>query len=303
MKDENLYELKEKTVHGSTIFPFEIYFIQWFAGHPCMHYHWHDEIEFIYMLKGCAIFMIDGMKTELYEGQSLLIKSGSIHTRYQLIGSSCEYRAIVFSADILASRLPDACQNKYIQPFVSGHYCLPQLITGQSPWQSKVLDELKAIIDCFSKQEWGFELAIKASLFRIVSLILPNCKTTDKSYAQSTIETENIQLLKQIVKYIDDHYQEKVNLKDLSNAVNISQSHLCRLFKKLTNRTVVDYMNEYRIKQAVQLLQAKNRKVIDISQEVGFENVSYFIKIFKRVNGYTPVQYRVYITGEGDMAE
>jgi len=68
--------------------------------------------------------------------------------------------------------------------------------------------------------------------------------------------------------------------------------YFCRYFKKNIGKTITEYINDVRIEKAAQALAETNDKIIDIAQNCGYENVSYFIRRFRRTKGMTPVQYR-----------
>lgn len=100
------------------------------------------------------------------------------------------------------------------------------------------------------------------------------------------------ELLKPALLYIEAHYTEKIALRQLSLVCNISESYFSRLFLKNYGKNVSHYINEIRISKAKQLLSNPDRTVNYISRVCGFEDSSYFIKCFKKLNGVTPQEYR-----------
>jgi AraC-like DNA-binding protein len=94
------------------------------------------------------------------------------------------------------------------------------------------------------------------------------------------------------LNYIKENYHERICIDDLANVVNLTRYHFGRFFKSLTGQTPIDYINYFRINQAVRLLEDENRKIMDIALEVGFDNFSYFIERFKIYKKCTPSEYR-----------
>lgn len=92
--------------------------------------------------------------------------------------------------------------------------------------------------------------------------------------------------------YIDEHYMEAVKLQEVAEYVGLAPAYLSSLFKKQVGKSLVEYLTHIRIQNAKQLLMDKNRNIADISDEVGFVDVKYFIKRFKKVTGLTPNEYR-----------
>jgi two-component system response regulator YesN len=94
------------------------------------------------------------------------------------------------------------------------------------------------------------------------------------------------------IEYIRNNYNKKISLAMLSEDLYLHPTYLSNLFKKQTGQTVVDYINNYRIKIAKKLLQDNKNKVFWVSEQVGFVNQRYFSQIFKKNTGYTPVEYK-----------
>lgn len=97
---------------------------------------------------------------------------------------------------------------------------------------------------------------------------------------------------KVIIDYIDHHFSEELNRKLLSDLVFISPDHLARLFKQETGKTLINYITDKRIEEAKKLLSTSQATVYLIADQVGYDNYSYFSKIFKKITGLTPLEYR-----------
>ncbi|WP_214629036.1 response regulator transcription factor [Paenibacillus agaridevorans] len=98
--------------------------------------------------------------------------------------------------------------------------------------------------------------------------------------------------VKKIIQFIDRHYAEEISLSSLSKYVMMGENYVSALFKKKTGETLIHYLHRIRIEKAIELLMSTELPVNQIGQNVGFMNDNYFIKIFKRMTGTTPSQYR-----------
>lgn len=96
----------------------------------------------------------------------------------------------------------------------------------------------------------------------------------------------------EIKHYIGEHYQEEITVDMLAKAVYLTPSYLCTIFKKNTGTTLVHYLTQYRIEQAMELLKNGKLKTAEIAKRVGYHNISYFNLVFKARTGKTPGQYR-----------
>lgn len=98
--------------------------------------------------------------------------------------------------------------------------------------------------------------------------------------------------IEQVIRYIERNYASPITLDELAGVANFSKSHLCRKFKDVTHTGVVNYILQLRIDKAKELLLESDRYVFEISQQVGFNDTSYFNRTFKRLTGYTPNEYQ-----------
>lgn len=95
------------------------------------------------------------------------------------------------------------------------------------------------------------------------------------------------------VEFIKLRYAERVGLASLALVAGTSRAHLCRLFKRETGSTIVEFLNRHRVEEAKRLLEAGAASVTDVAVAVGFEDPDYFARVFKRREGLPPSRYRV----------
>ena len=102
----------------------------------------------------------------------------------------------------------------------------------------------------------------------------------------------SLEKLKVILKYVENHFQERITIQDVASYCDYSQSHFMKYFKHAMGVSFIEYLNDYRLTMAAKLLLASDSTILSVSQEVGFENLSYFNRSFKRKYGQTPSAYR-----------
>jgi len=99
-------------------------------------------------------------------------------------------------------------------------------------------------------------------------------------------------IIHQSVHYVNTHYAEHISLEDLARRVYLSPSYFGKVFKEETGETFVAFLNRVRIEHSKELLRRKHVRLADIAQMVGFEEQSYFCRVFKKLVGVTPTHYR-----------
>ncbi|KKI92228.1 hypothetical protein WQ54_10415 [Bacillus sp. SA1-12] len=282
--------LLEDRLHGNSMFPLKVYMVDYVSGNAIINCHWHPEMEFIYMEEGAAVFQIGEQSLTLNAGEALFIPSGQLHSAYPIDNTPFQLHAIVFHADLITSNSYDTIQNQFIDFISSPNSFTPGIIQGEVQWMEKMLTSLKIIIQLFHRKEPVYELSIKAHLLLLIADMIKNNQRDYKGKNQQ--DSVKINRIKQVIQYIEQHYHEKLTIQELASIVQMSEGHFSRFFKAFVRMTPVEYMNTLRINKAAKLLRETDRRIIDVSMEVGFDNPSYFIKTFKQQKSCTPSEFR-----------
>lgn len=127
---------------------------------------------------------------------------------------------------------------------------------------------------------------LEKAVLRAVSLIRQdrNLEASGKKYYSRTIED--------IIQYILEHYSEEIMIEFLANHVYLSPNYLCNLFKKETGKTINQFVTEIRINKAGEMLVNTYKTLTEIANAVGYSDVRHFSKIFQKIMGQTPSEYR-----------
>ncbi len=112
---------------------------------------------------------------------------------------------------------------------------------------------------------------------------------------KDTVRTSKSRRIAKVCEYIDKNIEEPIRLGDVAQLVSMSESAFSHFFKKKTNCTFIDYVTNLRIARACQLLSETTYTVAEICYTCGFNNLSNFIRIFKKKKGSTPQEYRMFL--------
>ena len=147
------------------------------------------------------------------------------------------------------------------------------------------------MFDALTHKPKAYELIINGSLWHFFGIALSqNLSSELPSYTQRNLN--RITQIKQAIEYIESHYTVAFSLQELSASIGMSPKYFCKFFKEMTHRTPFDYINYYRIERACDLLQTTTLSIADVGQQCGYNDLSYFIKIFKKYKNITPKQYQ-----------
>ena len=284
LTDENMMETIQ---HGRSDYPFRFYYdnLTLFDFH-CVEWHWHVEFEFLFVEKGSVVFWAGEKQFVLEKGQGFFVNSKILHRCYSEKGAVIPN--FVFIPTFIAPQ-HSLLYKKYVEPLE--HAALECLIfTPAVPWQAEVLAVIKDIVEV-QKEEKENELKTSFLTQKLWHLIYSHTKETvlDERKEAFIYPQARLQLMMQ---YIHQHFDKKLSLEEIAEQASVSKSTALNLFRRYLHDTPVHYLVKYRLQEAANLLLTTEKKIIVISQNVGFENIDYFCKTFKKYYQMTPTEYR-----------
>ena len=291
MDNLNFSNLKENRKHGDYIMPFSLYKGTINESFSYVPMHWHEELEIILIDFGTCDYKIDLSSFIVTEGDLLIISSQKLHSLSLIPNENMNWVSFVFNINMLKSIDTDGTLLKYISPILNGNHELPIKINKDTSGYYKLLNTFKNIVECYSEKSIAYELELKSLLFYFFALLYKNNLITTHEN-KNTLNLKNTEKIKSILNYINEHYFENISIKKLANICNYSEYHFMRFFKKHMGLTCIQYINNYRLEKAALLLNSTSNSIMDISLEVGFENLSYFNKLFKKKYNITPKEFR-----------
>ncbi len=268
-------------------------------GDNMLYLHWHEHFEMIVMREGSAVLHIDSKPYEVAEGELIFVPGGSLHVGYALQAGDIRHDCIVFNPSLFNEWVHDPVHAQLIAPYLEGtlrfpvkplaHACPedPQL-DGQI---RRLLDELTVELD---RKQAGYQLLVKTKLYSILTLL---ARRFDNRQAQGgkTAAASHLahrERFKQLIKKLETDFQTKISVEEAAKQVNLNPFHFCKLFKKLTGRTFIEYANVCRVNEAQRLLLQTTATITEIAAAVGCDNSNYFTKLYKQYKGHTPSEAR-----------
>ena len=281
---ENTQETKS---HGHGNFPFNIYLCSIPLDFKSIPIHWHNDMEIIYIKRGRGRITVNLEPYPVCQGDIVIVPPGQLHSIEQQENFSMEYENIIFQISMLMSNPGDECSEKFFQPLMQGQILFPNYFPTDSPSYPALSLCLNAMDDICRTFPAGYQFAVKGQLFSLFYALhsaapLPENRRKNKS----------LDRLKDILKYVEINYKEKIAIADAAKICGFSQSHFMKFFKSVMAVSFTDYLNDYRLTMAARLLLSSSDSVVNIAAETGFENLSYFNRMFKRKYCCTPTDFR-----------
>ncbi len=279
-----LYEIKP---HGDSSFPYNTYICSIPLDFSIVPTHWHNEIELIIIKKGTGTIQVDSTSYIVYPNDIILVRPGQLHSIIQKNSLTMEYENIIFHPNLLINGNSDSRFTQYFSPFLNMEYDLACHYTESHPLHQNLWSCIQNIDSCSSLKPAFYELSIQSNLFQFFFHLFSH-----QDYLAPLGENLALTKIKAILTYIELHYMEPITTEDAAKYMALSASHFMKLFKQNMNTTFITYLNTYRLSVASRLLITTNLSILEVAEQSGFGNLSYFNRQFKAYYYMTPSTYR-----------
>ncbi|MBQ2283186.1 MAG: AraC family transcriptional regulator [Agathobacter sp.] len=282
---ENYYEDKN---HVDMVFPYNTYLCSIPLDFSEVPLHWHEEIEIIYVKKGKGCITVDFRQYVVKAPTIVLIIPGQLHCIEQMDECSMEYENILFHPNILLPKRNDSSSTDFLLPLLKGTITVPTVFTPVYPYYQDLAAPIDACDEINRTKPQGYELFIKSQLYQLLFILNNRCRNLSKPIKSK----RTLDKMKLVLRYVENNYMEHISIADIADVAGFSESHFMRYFKETMGTSFVDYLKDYRLTMAARLLVTSDAAILNIASEVGFDNLSYFNRAFKKRYGMTPSQYR-----------
>lgn len=273
---------RESWQRGTVDFPVEYHHIP--PSHPqyVMALHWHVEFEIIRILEGTFQLSIDEQEHTISKGSVIVIPAGVLHAG---MPESCIYECIVFDMNMLMNK-NNSCQ-KLIRKIIDHEV---ELTCVYPESYNDIHQVVWSMFDATASRQEGYQLTVLGALYQMIGIIFSE-KYYNAAPAQMPRNHRRIVQLKTALEFMESSYNAQLTLEEMSGSVNMSPKYFCRFFQEMTHRTPVDYLNYYRIERACYQMLTTDQSITEVAYNSGFNDLSYFIKTFKKYKGTTPKKY------------
>ena len=280
-------EGREQTQHGSALFPIACYAED--LAFYSVAWHWHEEFEFVLAALGPIHVDVNKTRLTLQTGQGVFVNSGALHAV-----EPAESRALLHSG-VFHPRLVGGVDTVFwqklvrplLQPGTPAFFLLDQAV----PWQKQVLFCLQEAWKGVADEPFDYENRVRYHLTAALRLLITQCVGGKvKVSEQEQIASER---MKQMLRYVEEHFAEEVTVAKIADSVALSESACLRSFRQFLGITPIQYLKQFRVEKAAELLRSTRLKTGEIGLECGFSDGSYFIRTFREIKHCTPREYRI----------
>ena len=173
-----------------------------------------------------------------------------------------------------------------LQPGVPSYF----LLSKGEPWQAEVLARLWEAWHAVDEEPDDYENRVRYLLSAALHTLAAHCPVGEcRSSRQEQVAAQR---MKQMLRFVEEHYAEELTVERIADSVALSESACLRSFRQLLGTTPIQYVKQYRIEKAAGLLLTTRLRTGEIGAECGFADLSYFTKTFREIKHCTPREYR-----------
>lgn len=252
-------------------------------------WHWHSALEIDYVEEGEVEYKAPDSSVVLHKGEALFINSDVLHTVSAKRRGSRIY-AHLFDKYLVGGMFDSVYVKKYMEPVLKNLGPRMHVIRPDDINRIHVIENMFRLTDLYERREEGYEFAVRSVLselwyflYKDVASVIP--------LRESGNHMDSKRILT-MMKYVQEHFGEKLTIEMIARSANISVRECGRCFQNKIGMSPGNYLNDYRIRAAADLLESTEISVTEVAEKCGFSSSSYFGKSFLKMIGCTPKEYR-----------
>jgi AraC-like DNA-binding protein len=258
--------------------------------------HGHDFVELVYVDAGSAVHVHGSHRYPIFAGDCFVIAPGERHGYAERNG--LHVTNLLFFPRVIKAHLSDLRTMRgfmrffTIEPLFRGENAFRHklhLSASQQRTASQLIETMRREL---ARQADGYRSLCGAALVQLVVLIARCYDAATNNYITSEEFDRKQSMVEAAITYLEQHYGGEVSVEDVARSAFISPSRLSHVFKQTTGMSLMDYLTQIRIDRAQQLLADTDNTVAQVSFELGIQSPTYFTRLFRRLTGKSPSQFR-----------
>lgn len=292
VQDSDFYHRRTQELIASG-YPVSVIDYNFFTHDQITSPHSHDEVEIQYVVSGQMLVTCGNKSFTAGEGDILFINRHVEHSNTPMADNKCILRAVILNPYFVFGLGQLELENKYINPVIFDSKISYLHLTPKSRDYLKIMAQMSEIFKLNEYKPICYEMLTKSSILQLWTYIYKYFHSKPSDDFAVGASTQDEQRIEQAILYIYEHFTEPITLDDIAGFILVSKSECCRCFKRTLNVTPFEYLMKYRILESTKRMRQKPyESIAEIAGSVGFNNTSYYSKIFKKYMGCTPTEYR-----------
>ncbi len=263
--------------------------LEYQTAQPTKTLHSHNFIELFYILDGSIEHNFNGYEKTLIPGDFAIIDFDSYHSLTPIENTPCKLINLLFRPSFLDISLSnnDDITKIFKCREIQCKSDIPKETYINSVYHENDDKIKKTLIDMQSeyfRSEFGYLKVLKSQLIEVLIYLL--------RYMNPQVQNTTSSVMDEAINYLEKNFYKKITLEEISGLLHYTPQYFCSKFKQETGYSFAEYLQKIRINKSCQLLQDTNMKVSEIAEAVGYSDIRYYERIFRKYIDRTPLQHR-----------
>lgn len=233
-------------------------------------------------------YRVNNRSFHLKEGDIIFCNSNALHSGEMEDQEDCSYIPITFDPKLIYGFFQSTIYTKYVEPVIQDFSISAVHMDYSEKWHEIFRDHMLKVISLDKEKNNFYELDISIHIQLMWRLLVEHLPHQPVPAASDLTEYTRI---RKILSYVEQNYMNPITLANISEHIHLCESECTRLFKRHMNTTLFAFLQEYRIERSLEYLNTKET-ISCIAEKVGFSDSNYFSKVFSKIKGCSPREYR-----------
>lgn len=249
----------------------------------------HEYFEVVHLISGRLVWQVQDCLFCQEDGDIFFMAGPRYHRLTEQSSSLATVESLFFNPELLSSSDEG---KEYLREFLTQGPTFKHLVQASSILANDLVRLIRRVENELPAETERARLCVSTYIEMILILLMEHNGPSPSSTAYGMRQKTQLTQLKPLFGFLEENYHRQISPQDAAELLNMSPSSFRRLFRRTTGQSFVEYLNQFRIAKAQELLASTDMPITEISMEVGFCDQSYFGMIFRRLTQSTPRHYR-----------
>jgi len=272
-------------------FPFLIKLFRFSHNDFTPIHSWHERLELFMPLDGSVSMLMGERRIDIAPGELLIVENMKLHRILDIPGLNTRVVVFSFMSNFVYSLGSPSHDYFFLLPFYTNVGNRLHIVRDKA-LLTEIHRIVSRLVECYFDRTSYFQIGCKAYFLELLYILAEFFRAADFRYSELIRQQERSAKLKPVLEFVDQHFAERIGLKEAAALAKMSVPQFIKLFKKVAGTTFVSYVTHVRLSRAVRLLKGSSLTIAEVASEVGFTDQSYFDRRFKKAFQRTPRDFR-----------
>lgn len=249
--------------------------------------HCHECLEINYVERGSGYYIIEQKSYPIQAGDIFIINNAERHMAVH--GKDFSILVMLFDSNFVWENPKDY---DFLGPFFNRSSHFSNRIRNDNESYLELCEYIQKIVKEYVDKKNGWRMVVKATVMLFLAVLYRYYQNNNELGGDIKNFHKSYERIRPILDYVHEHFAEHIGLEELAKQVMLSKTYMCSYFKEIMKLTIFEYIEQVRINHGCMLLKTTEIPITEIALQSGFNSISYFNRVFKKILGISPRVYK-----------